>query len=89
MTSHATGITDGSIIVLYVDECHLIWDDVRGYVWAPSNQRVAVPMTNFRERQTYYSNPTRVVNGLLWQPHQGAELGEKRSGGFTTHIGSL
>lgn len=54
MTAHATEITDGSIIVLYVDECHLIWDDARGYVWGPSNQRLEVPMTNFRERQTYY-----------------------------------
>ena len=41
-------------MVLYLDECHLIWDDARGYSWAPSNKRVEVPMTNFRERQTYY-----------------------------------
>lgn len=41
-------------MVLYIDQCHLIWDDARGYVWAPSSQRVEVPMTNFRERQTYY-----------------------------------
>ena len=45
---------EGSVVVLYVDECHLLWDDVRGYSWAPSKQRVDVPMTNFRERQTYY-----------------------------------
>jgi transposase len=54
LTAHATAIIDGSIVVLYVDECHLIWDDARGYVWGPSNQRLALPMTNFRERQTYY-----------------------------------
>jgi len=41
-------------VVLYLDECHLLWDDARGYSWAPSTQRVEVPMTNFRERQTYY-----------------------------------
>ena len=45
---------EGSVVVLYLDECHLIWDDVRGYSWAPSKERVEVPMTNFRERQTYY-----------------------------------
>ena len=45
---------DGSVVVLYLDECHLIWDDARGHGWAPSNQRIDVPMTNFRERQTYY-----------------------------------
>ena len=42
------------MVVLYVDECHLIWDDARGYVWGPAGQRIAVEMTNFRERQTYY-----------------------------------
>lgn len=40
--------------MLYIDQCHLIWDDARGYVWGPSTQRIEVPMTNFRERQTYY-----------------------------------
>jgi transposase len=40
--------------VLYLDECHLIWDDARGYVWGKSSERIQIPMTNFRERQTYY-----------------------------------
>jgi transposase len=40
--------------VLYIDQCHLLWDDARGYVWGPSTQRIEIPMTNFRERQTYY-----------------------------------
>ncbi len=42
------------MVVLYVDECHLLWDDARGYVWGPAGQRIAVEMTNFRQRQTYY-----------------------------------
>ena len=41
-------------MVLYIDQCHLLWDDARGYVWGPSTQRIEIPMTNFRERQTYY-----------------------------------
>jgi transposase len=41
-------------VVLYIDQCHLLWDDARGYVWGPSTQRIEIPMTNFRERQTYY-----------------------------------
>jgi transposase len=40
--------------VLYIDQCHLLWDDARGYVWGPSTKRSEIPMTNFRERQTYY-----------------------------------
>jgi transposase len=54
LTAHATDIATGSVVVLYLDQCHLIWDDARGYGWAPSTQRIEVPMTNFRERQTYY-----------------------------------
>jgi putative transposase len=42
------------VVVLYLDECHLCWDDARGYVWGKSHQRIEIPMTNFRERQTYY-----------------------------------
>ena len=78
--------------MLYVDECHLIWDDVRGYVWAPSNQRVAVPMTNFRERQTYYGAidpvsgtvhviPTDTANGnwtMIFVEYLRQEYGDKR-----------
>jgi len=42
------------MVVLYVDECHLCWDDARGYVWGPVNQRISINMSNFRQRQTYY-----------------------------------
>ena len=37
-----------------IDECHLLWGDVCGYVWGKKNQRIEVPMTNQRERQTYF-----------------------------------
>ena len=47
-------IQAGRLIVLYLDECHLLWDDARGYVWGKSTDRVEIPMTNFRQRQTYY-----------------------------------
>ena len=64
----------GNVIVLYIDQCHLIWDDARGYVWGPSTERIEIPMTNFRERQTYYGAieplsgevivvPTETANG--------------------------
>ena len=74
MTTHATEIVSGSVVVLYIDQCHLIWDDARGYVWGPRAQRIEIPMTNFRERQTYYGAidplsgdvivvPTETANG--------------------------
>jgi transposase len=74
LTAHAAEIACGSVVVLYIDQCHLLWDDARGYVWGPSTQRIEIPMTNFRERQTYYGAieplsgeaivvPTETANG--------------------------
>lgn len=40
--------------MVFVDECHLLWDDARGYGWGKANERVSLAMTNFRSRQTYY-----------------------------------
>jgi transposase len=51
---YAAEIATGAVVVLYVDQCHLIWDDARGYVWGPSNERVEIPIASQRERQTYY-----------------------------------
>lgn len=39
---------------LFVDECHVLWGDAVGYVWGPRGQRVELPITNERVRQTYY-----------------------------------
>ena len=74
LTEQAEDIANGSVIVLFIDQCHVLWDDARGYDWAPSTQRIEVPMTNFRERQTYYGAieplsgeaiviPTETANG--------------------------
>lgn len=40
--------------MLFVDECHLLWGDVTGYVWGKTNQRIEVPVVNERQRQTYF-----------------------------------
>jgi len=42
------------VIVLLEDECHLVWGDVCGMAWGKRNAPIVVPMTNERERQTYY-----------------------------------
>jgi len=40
--------------VLLEDECHLLWGDTCGRVWGKRNAPLEVPITNARERQTYY-----------------------------------
>jgi len=47
-------IKDGKLVVLMEDESHLIWGDTLGLIWGKTNEKVEVPMTNFRERQTYF-----------------------------------
>ena len=51
-----------------LDECHLMWGDVSGYIWAAAfggklppetclgktDQEIAVPVVNERDKQTYY-----------------------------------
>lgn len=54
MVEQEQGIVAGEVIVLYVDQCHLVWKDACGYVWGPSSERMPIPIVNGRERQTYY-----------------------------------
>lgn len=40
--------------VFFLDECHLLWGDLCGYVWGKTNIRIEVPIVNEREKQTYF-----------------------------------
>jgi transposase len=42
------------LAVFFVDECHLLWGDLCGYVWGKTDERIEVPITNERCKQTYY-----------------------------------
>jgi hypothetical protein len=64
---HADAIQAGTVVILCVDQCHLIWDDARGYAWGLAHEWITIPLLNTRERQTYYGamNPhTRAIHGL-------------------------
>ena len=50
------------MVVLMEDECHLLWGDTLGYVWGKTNERVSIPMTNEKLRQTYYG-AVDIMNG--------------------------
>ncbi len=55
-------ISQGTLSVFIIDECHLLWGDIcpkgyrfaYGYVWGRTDERVEVPMTNERYKQTYF-----------------------------------
>lgn len=41
-------------MVFMIDECHLLWGDVCGYVWGKTGERISVPVVNARDKQTYF-----------------------------------
>ena len=47
-------IQSGEVVALMIDECHLCWGDVCGYIWGRKNQSITVPVVNEKQRQTYY-----------------------------------
>jgi putative transposase len=47
-------IEAGRLIVFFVDECHLLGDDVCGYVWGRTDISIKIPIKNIKDRQTYY-----------------------------------
>lgn len=58
MEAHRREIASGELVVLFEDECHLLWGDLCGYVWGKTDERIEVPIENQRSKQTYY----RAVN---------------------------
>ena len=47
-------LLQGVVRVLMLDECHLLWGDLCGYVWGKTNERIEVDVTNYRNKQTYF-----------------------------------
>jgi transposase len=53
-----------------LDECHLLWGDLCGYVWGKSDRRIEVEMTNQKQRQTYYGALDYGNKEFLVQPYE-------------------
>jgi len=52
LSKNQAEIETGRLVVFFVDECHLLGDDVCGYVWGPTKTRVEIPVKNIKDRQT-------------------------------------
>lgn len=46
----------------------MLWGDIIGYAWGARGQRLYVPLTNFRERQTYYGAVELLHGGVSVAP---------------------
>ena len=52
-------------MVYLIDECHLLWGDVCGYLWGRRNERIEIPLVNQREKQTYYGAVNYLTKQLV------------------------
>lgn len=66
------------MIILVEDECPLVWGDACGRVWGKRNRPIVVPITNERQRQTYYG----AINLVTREVH----LQEGRTGDGETTV---
>lgn len=54
LAKNIIAIESGEVIVLFLDECHLLNGDITGYIWGETESRIEVPIKNEKERQTYF-----------------------------------
>ena len=54
LEEYREAIVSRKLVVYLIDECHLLWGDVCGYLWGRRNERIEIPLVNQREKQTYY-----------------------------------
>lgn len=65
LASKREEIESGRLRVLLIDECHLLWGDLTGYVWGKTDQEIAVEVINERDKQTYYGAVDYLSGKLL------------------------
>lgn len=54
MAQRQPELESGEIVLLFEDECHLLWGDICGLAWGKRNRPIEVPISNQKDRQTYY-----------------------------------
>ncbi len=55
------------MVVVMVDECHLLWGDVCGYGWGKTSQRLVAPVGNAKARQSYFGALNGKTGELILQ----------------------
>ena len=65
MAEHRFEIETGLLRVLLIDECHLMWGDLSGYVWGKTDMEIPVAVVNQQQKQTYYGAVDYLQRQLL------------------------
>lgn len=63
-------IESGELVVFMIDECHLLWGDILGYVWGRTDMRIEIPIKNEKSRQTYYGALDYQTKEFIVQEYQ-------------------
>jgi transposase len=63
-------IESGQLIVLFVDECHLLSNDVCGYVWVKTDIRIEIPIKNLKDKQTYFGALNYQTKEFIVREHE-------------------
>jgi transposase len=63
-----TEIEAGSLVVYLIDECHLLGNDICGYLWNLIKEPLKIPLLNAKERQTYYGALNLLRSEFLLEP---------------------
>lgn len=66
---HQADIEAGLLVVFFVDECHLLADDVCGYAWGKTESRIEIPIKNIKDRQTYFGALDYQMQEFVIQEH--------------------
>lgn len=63
-------IESGKLVVYIIDECHLVWQDICGYLWNFIKNPLKIPLTNTKDRQTYYGALNLLSGEFILIPYQ-------------------
>lgn len=70
LEKHREDIEAGSLAVYIIDECHLLWNDLCGYLWNLIKEPLKLPILNPKERQTYYGALNLFSREFILIPYQ-------------------
>lgn len=63
-------IEAGKLVVYIIDECHLVWNDICGYLWNFIKNPFKIPILNPKDKQTYYGALNLVNGEFILIPYQ-------------------
>ena len=66
---HKEDIETKKIRVFFIDECHLLWGNLIGYLWGDRRERVEVPISNEKDRQTYFGALDAQTQQVIVRPY--------------------